>query len=258
MDVGINFQSARTTAMANLDTQSIQYQGGGATLKGFLATDKGRSGKRPGVLVVHEWWGLNDYIRRRARMLAEMGYVALAADIYGDGKTATSPAEATTLMNGILGNIKLAELRLTAARERLAAHPDVDATRIAAIGYCFGGAVVLHAARVGMPLRGVVSFHGALGSFHKPAPGSVTAKVLVCHGAADSLVPDSDIANFKQEMDAAKADYQFIAYPGALHGFTNPEADDKGKKYGIPLAYDAAVDKQSWQDMQDFFARIFA
>ena len=244
--------------MADLNTQTIEYGAGGAALKGFLATDKARSGKRPGVLVVHEWWGLNDYIRGRARKLAELGYAALAADIYGDGRTASTPAEATGLMNGILGDIKKAEERLGAARERLAAHPDVDADRIAAIGYCFGGAVVLHAARIGMPLRGVVSFHGALGSFHKPAPGTVEAKVLVCHGAADALVPDSDIANFKQEMDAAKADYRFVAYPGALHGFTNPEADEAAKKYGIPLAYDAAVDKQSWQDMQDFFARIFA
>lgn len=243
--------------MANLDTQTVDYSGGGAALKGFLATDTGRSGKRPGVLVVHEWWGLNDYIRGRARKLAELGYVALAADIYGDGKTASTPAEATGLMNGILGDIEKAEVRLAAARERLAAHPDVDPDRIAGIGYCFGGAVVLHAARIGMALRGVVSFHGALGSFHKPAPGSVKAKVLVCHGAADSLVPDSDIEAFKKEMDAAQADYRFVSYPGALHGFTNPEADEKAKKYGIPLAYDAKVDEQSWKDMQDFFKRIF-
>jgi len=244
--------------MAKVDTQTVEYRSGDAALKGYLATDTERSGKRPGVLVVHEWWGLNDYIRGRARMLAEMGYVALAADIYGDGATASSPAEATTLMNGILGDIKKAEVRLGAACDRLAAHPDVDPTRIAAIGYCFGGAVVLHAARIGMPLRGVVSFHGALGSFHKPAAGSVKAKVLVCHGAADSLVPDSDVASFKAEMDAARADYRFVAYPGALHGFTNPAADENAKTYGIPLGYDAAVDKQSWQDMQDFFGKIFA
>jgi dienelactone hydrolase len=244
--------------MADIHGEEVTYKGGDATLKGYLASDRGRSGKRPAVLVVHEWWGLNDYIRRRARMLAELGYVALAADIYGDGRTAATPAEATDLMNGILGNIKAGEERFAAAHEQLKAHPDVDASRIAAIGYCFGGAIVLHAARVGVPLRGVVSFHGALGSFHKPAAGTVKAKILVCHGAADMLVPDSDVDAFKQEMDAAKADYRFVAYPGALHGFTNPEADGNAKRYGIPLAYDAAVDQRSWQDMQEFFTRIFA
>ncbi|MDX2171218.1 MAG: dienelactone hydrolase family protein, partial [Deltaproteobacteria bacterium] len=162
-------------------------------MKGELAVDRARSGKRPGVLVVHEFWGVNDYIRRRARMLAELGYVALAADIYGDGKVATTPPEAMALMNGVLGNIRQGEERFAAAHETLKAHPDVDPSRIAAIGYCFGGAMVLHAARIGTPLRGVVSFHGALGSFHKPAAGTVKAKILVCHGAADSLVPDKDV-----------------------------------------------------------------
>ena len=244
--------------MADIHSEDVTYKAGDTTLKGYLAVDRARTGKRPGVLVVHEWWGVNDYIRRRVRMLAELGYVALAADIYGEGKTASTPAEATGLMNGILGNIQAGEQRFAAAYERLKAHPDVDASRIAAIGYCFGGAMVLHAARIGTPLRGVVSFHGALGSFHKPAAGAVKAKVLVCHGAVDVLVPDNDVESFKQEMDAAKADYLFVAYPGALHGFTNPEADDNAKRYGIPLGYDAAVDKRSWQDMQEFFTRVFA
>lgn len=244
--------------MADIHTEEVTYKAGEATLKGYLAVDRGRSGKRPGVLVVHEWWGLNDYIRRRARMLAELGYVALAADIYGEGRTAATPAEATALMSTILGDIKTGAERFTAAVERLKQHADVDASRVAAIGYCFGGAMVLHAARVGMPLRGVVSFHGALGSFHKPAAGSVKAGILVCHGAADVLVPDADVEAFKHEMDAAKANYRFVAYPGALHGFTNPEADDNAKRYGIPLGYDAAVDQRSWQDMREFFDRIFA
>jgi dienelactone hydrolase len=244
--------------MADIHTEEVTYSAGGSPLKGYLAVDRARAGKRPGVLVVHEWWGVNDYIRRRARMLAELGYVGFAADIYGEGRTAANPAEATALMNGILGNIKTAEERFAAATQRLETQADVDPTRIAAIGYCFGGAMVLHAARIGTPLRGVVSFHGALGSFHKPAAGSVKAKVLVCHGAADQLVPASDVDAFKREMDAARADYRFVAYPGALHGFTSPEADDNGKRYGIPLAYDAGVDQRSWQEMQEFFSRIFA
>ena len=244
--------------MADIKSEDVTYSAGGTTLKGFLAVDKARVGKRPGVIVVHEFWGVNDYMRRRARMLAELGYVALAADIYGEGKAATTPDKAMELMNGVLANIAAGEERFAAAHVRLKAHPEVDPDRIAAIGYCFGGAMVLHAARIGTPLRGVVSFHGALGSFHKPAPGSVKAKVLVCHGAADSLVPDADVAAFKQEMDTAEADYRFVAYPGALHSFTNPEADDVAKRFGLPLAYSAAVDQRSWQDMQEFFARIFA
>jgi dienelactone hydrolase len=154
--------------------------------------------------------------------------------------------------------MRAGEARFKAAYDLLASRPEVDGSRIAAIGYCFGGAVVLHAARIGMPLRGVVSFHGALGSFHKPAPGSVKAKVLVCHGAADRLVSQDEVDAFKQEMDQAKADYRFLAYPNALHGFTNPEATENGKRYGIPLAYDAEADRRSWQDMTDFLARVLA
>jgi dienelactone hydrolase len=238
--------------------EPVTYAAAGATLRGHLAVDRGRAGRRPGVLVVHEWWGLNDYIRRRARMLAELGYTALAADMYGEGRTAGTPDEAGKLMNAVLGDMKTGEARFRAAYARLQGDDTVDPERIAAIGYCFGGAVVLHAARVGMPLRGVVSFHGALGSFHRPAPGSVAAKILVCHGAADALVPDAEVAAFKQEMDQAKADYRFLAYPGALHGFTNPEADANGKKYGLPLAYDAEVDRRSWEDMRQFLERVFA
>ncbi len=243
---------------STMHTEPVTYTAGGVTLRGFLARDPGRQGPRPGVLAVHEWWGLNDYMRRRATMLAELGYTALAVDMYGDGKVADNPGDAGALMNAVLGNMKAGEERFAAAVATLAAQADVDRDHLAAIGYCFGGAVVLHAARIGTPLRGVVSFHGALGSFHRPAPGSVKAKILVCHGAADSLVPEADVANFKQEMDQAKADYRFVAYPGALHGFTNPDADAKAKQYGIPLGYDAAADRQSWQDMQEFLGRVLA
>jgi dienelactone hydrolase len=207
------------------------------------------------VLVVHEWWGLNDYIRGRARQLAALGYTALAVDMYGDGRTAADPAGATNLMNAALADRPALEARFGAAYDRLQAEPGVDPQRVAAIGYCFGGAVVLHAARIGLPLAAVVSFHGALGSFQKPAPGGVKAKVLVCHGAADALVPDADLAAFEQEMKDAQADYRVVKYPGALHGFTNPEADGNGKRYGLPLGYDAGADRQSWADMQQLFAR---
>ena len=240
-----------------IHTEPVTYSAGDTTLRGYLATDTSKQGKRPGVLVVHEWWGLNDYIKRRARMLAELGYGALGVDMYGDGRAADNAADAGALMNGVLGNMKAGEARFGAAYDLLASRPGVDGSRIAAIGYCFGGAVVLHAARIGMPLRGVASFHGALGSFHKPAPGSVKAKVLVCHGADDKLVSQDEVAAFKQEMDDAKADYRFVAYPNAMHGFTNPDATENGKRSGIPLAYDAEADRRSWQDMKEFLARVF-
>lgn len=243
--------------MADIRTETVTYTAGGTTLRGFLAHPASNA-KAPAVLVVHEWWGLNDYLRRRARMLAELGYTALAADMYGDGKTAADPAAANDAMNAALADRGALEGRLRAAVDRLQSEPGVDATRVAAIGYCFGGAVVLHAARIGMPLAAVVSFHGALGSFHKPAPGTVKAKVLVCHGAADALVPAADLAAFEQEMREAKADYRIVQYPGAKHGFTNPEADENGTKYGLPLAYDAAVDRQSWSDMRELFTRALA
>lgn len=161
-------------------------------------------------------------------------------------------------MKTALQDMSQGEARLKAGYELLKGAPTTDATHVAAIGYCFGGAMVLHAARIGMDLDGVVSFHGSLGAAHKPSPGSVRARILVCHGAADSLVPDTDVAAFKREMEDADADYRFEAYDGALHGFTNPDADENGKKYGLPLAYSAETDRRSWQLMQDFFGAIFA
>ena len=240
---------------ADIRTEKVSYSADGAGLEGYLACDTGSEGPRPGVLVVHEWWGLDDYIRGRARQLAELGYCALAVDMYGGGRTAADPEQAGALMNGALADMAGAEARFRAARARLAGDARCDAGRIAAIGYCFGGAIVLHAARIGMDLRAVVSFHGSLGSFHKPEPGSVRARVLVCHGARDRLVPDAEVAAFRAEMDEAGADCEFIAYEGALHGFTNPHATANGEKYGLPLAYDAASDARSWQDMRDLFEK---
>jgi len=243
---------------SNLHTETVRLNADGTQLDCYLARQKNGDAPHPGVIVVQEWWGLNDYIRRRTRMLAELGYTALAVDMYGGGQVADNPDDAGRLMNGVLSDMSQAESRMGAALECLQNDASVDANRIAAIGYCFGGAVVLHAARKGMPLAGVVSFHGALGSFHTPAPGSVGAKVLVCHGAEDVLVPEDSVTALKDEMQAAGADFRFIAYPGALHGFTNPDADGNGKKYGLPLAYSKDTDERSWQEMQAFFKEIFA
>lgn len=243
---------------SGMHTETVALNADGTDMQCYLAYDANNDARRPGVLVIHEWWGLNDYIRRRANMLAEQGYTALAVDMYGGGEVADNPDDAGRLMNGVLGDFSQAESRMGAALEYLQNHETVDARRIAAIGYCFGGAMVLHAARTGMPLAGVVSFHGALGSAHTPAPGSVRAKVMVCHGADDSLVPEEQVAGIKEEMQAAGADLRFIAYPGALHGFTNPEADANGQKYGLPLAYHEDTDRRSWQEMHTFFKEIFA
>ena len=237
--------------------EQITYRAGTTDLIGWAVEGSGPM-PRPGVLVVHEWWGLNDYIRGRAEQLGDLGYEALAVDMYGAGQTGSSPDEANALMSAALGDVPALEARFEAALDALKARPGVDGSKIAAIGYCFGGAVVLHAARIGLPLAGVASFHGSLGSFHTPAPGSVKAKILVCHGAADALVPEADVEAFKAEMDAAKADYKFEAYPGALHGFSNPDATANGERYGMPLAYDADADAKSWAEMKSFFQKIFA
>ena len=243
---------------SSLHTETVQLDADGVELECFVAYDSQRDGPRPAVLIIHEWWGLTDYLRRRAKMLAELGYTALAVDMYGGGEVADNPDDAARLMNGVLGDMSQADSRLGVALAYLQNLDSVDSRHIAAIGYCFGGAMVLHAARTGLPLAGVVSFHGALGSAHKPAPGSVRAKVMVCHGADDVLVPDDSVAALKEEMQAAGADLRFVAYPGALHGFTNPDADANGEKYGLPLAYSADTDQRSWQDMQTFFKEIFA
>ena len=241
--------------MSSIQTESLTYSANGTSLKGQLAYDAER-GPSPGVMVIHEWWGLDEYIKGRTEQLAGLGYSALAIDMYGDGKTAGNPDEAGALMTAVLDDMDTGTARLKAAYEALSGHTSTN-NHLAAIGYCFGGAMVLHMARIGMQMDAVASFHGSLGSFHKPGPGEVKAKVLVCHGAADEFIPEDDITNFKAEMEAAGADYEFIAYEGALHGFTSKEATNNGKKYGLPLAYDEAADQQSWQAMLDLFGKVF-
>lgn len=237
-------------------SETLAYDAGGKVCRSYFAA-AGQPG-RPGILVFPEWWGMNDYAKRRADMLAALGYNALAVDMYGDGAVAGNPQEAGELMNSVLGDMEnVGTPRIAGALAALKAQSQVG-EKAAAIGYCMGGAMVLHAARLGMDLKAVVSFHGSLGSFHTPEAGSVSTRILVCHGAADVLVPDDEVAAFKQEMDAAGADYTFTAYDGALHGFTNPEATAKGEKYGLPLAYSEDVDNQSWSDMQAFLTESLA
>ncbi len=245
------------TVNAAVSGKEVSYQAGAVTLKGYLATDTAVQGKRPGILVVHEWWGLNAYARKRADMLAALGYTALAIDMYGDGRTAEHPDDAGKFAGAIGKDPELMKARFMAALEFLNRQPDVDASRTAAIGYCFGGGVVLEMARQGVDVNAVVSFHGSLGGNTTPEKGAVRARVLVLNGGADPFVTAEQIAAFRAEMDAAGANYTFVNYPGVKHAFTNPEADRLGERFELPLAYDADADAASWQAMQDLFGEVF-
>ena len=246
-----------TMAQAAIQTREVPYTAAdGTRLVGYHAWDDAISGPRPGVIVVHEWWGLNDYAKRRARDLAALGYSALAVDMYGDGRNTQHPDDAKAFMNAALADPAIPKARFQAGLDLLKAQPQTDPARLAAIGYCFGGKVVLDMARQGLPLAAVVSFHGALVTATPATPGSVKAKVLVEHGAADSFITAEQIAAFKAEMDQAGADYRFVELPGAKHGFSNPDADAH-KGHGLDLGYQKEADERSWVDMQALFKDVF-
>lgn len=236
-------------------TEEISYSAGGADLTGYLAMPRNAE-NRPGVLVVHEWWGHNDYVRERAEMLAELGYVAFALDMYGDGKLAEHPKDAQKFMMEVVNNQDVARARFQTALAVLKSQPQVNPEQVAAIGYCFGGAVVLSMARAGADLDAVVSFHGALGGL-PPVAEDADAHVLVLNGAADPMVTDEQIQAFEDSMDAAGMNYQFVEYEGAKHAFTNPAATEKGGQFNLPLEYNAEADADSWQRMRQFLAEIF-
>lgn len=244
-------------AQAAVVGKTVEYQADGVTMKGYMAHDDAIKGKRPGVLVVHEWWGLNDYAKRRANMLAEAGYVALAVDMYGEGKTADNPKDAGALAGSINKNPPLARARFAAAEKFLNSQPLVRKGELAALGYCFGGGVVLNMARFGEPLKGVVTFHGVLATDVSVKPGSIKPKIRVFTGEADPIVPPEQVEAFKTEMANAKADWQLVSYPGVKHTFTNPEADVYAAKFGLPLKYDAHADQSSWAHTMDFLKSIF-
>lgn len=242
---------------AALHEENVEYRVGDTVLKGYLAWDDAKGDNQPGVLVVHEWWGLNDYARMRAKMLAELGYTALAVDMYGDGKNSEHAKDAKAFMLSVNETQGLAQQRFLAAKAFLTSRSNVNKDKIAAIGYCFGGSTVLNMARSGVDLKAVVSFHGNLVTQTPAQPGQVKAKVLVLNGAADKFVTLESIEAFKKEMVDAGVDYQFVNYPGALHGFTNPDADRLGKANSLAVAYDAEADKQSWAAMQQLFKDVF-
>lgn len=250
----VNFS---TTIHAEVVGKEVNYSADGVNFKGYIAFDKSIRGKRPGVLVVHEWWGLNDYARKRADMLAKSGYVAMALDMYGEGKQASHPEDAGKFSSAIAKNLGEAEKRFMAAYQLLQLHPLTEKDKIAAIGYCFGGGIVLAMARRGIDLKGVASFHGSLGIGAPAEKGKVKAQVLVLNGEADPFTKPEQIAAFKEEMNHAGVKYEFINYPGAKHSFTNPDADKYGKKFSLPLAYNKEADVASWKKMQEFLKEIF-
>lgn len=249
--------SLTSSVWAEIKTEVIDYQVDEVALQGYLAWDDAIKGTRPAILVVHEWWGHNAYARQRADKLAKLGYTAFALDLYGKGKEADHPKQAKAFMNAVLEKQGLVKNRFQAAIDQLKQHDSVDKDKISAIGYCFGGGVVLEMARVGMDLDGVASFHGGLGTKNPAEKGKVLAKVKVFNGADDPMVPAEQISAFEKEMQAAGVDYELINYPDTKHSFTNPVADEVGKKFGLPLAYNADADKDSWQKLQDFLTHLY-
>lgn len=261
---GSESSSNSDTAAAKTDTvkpiaikeENVDIKADTTTMKSFVAYDESKTDKRPIVLVVPEWWGVTDFTRSKARQLAQEGYFALVVDMYGNGTTADNPGDAMKYAGGFYKNAKLATARLLAALDKAKTYSQADSSKTAAIGFCFGGSMVLNAAKLGAPLDGVVSFHGGLQGV-APAKNIVTSKILVCNGAADPYVPAKDVANFKKQLDSAGVPYTFKDYPDAKHAFTNPQADEYAKKFNMGVGYNETADKNSWNDMKSFFADLW-
>lgn len=240
---------------AEVKTESIEYQADGQSFTGYLAYDDSLSGKRPGILVVHEWWGLGEHEKNSARKLAELGYVAFVVDMYGSGKLTDKPDQAKAWMQEVTTDVDWWRERAKQGIEQLKKQSRVDAEKLAAIGYCFGGGTVLQLAYGGSELKGVVSFHGSLPVPDKAAYGKITPRILVAHGNADGFVPRDLVNQFQVVLDEANASWEMITYGNVRHSFTNPKADSRGME---ALKYDAYADKHSWQAMQHFFNTLFA
>lgn len=249
-------QTKKETVEVNVRGTEISYKADDITMNGYIAYDASTTGKRPGILVVHEWWGHNEHTRNRADMLAELGYVALAVDMYGDGKQAAHPEDAMKFSSTVMGNFESAKTRFNAAIETLKSNPNVDPEQIGAIGYCFGGSVILAMANAGLDLEGVAAFHAGLQLPVMPGK-DLTARVLVMNGDDDPFITTEQIENFTSALKTAEADYQYISYEGAVHAFTNPGATELGQKFNLPLAYNAEADSASWEEMKNFFSNTF-
>jgi len=247
--------SSAQLVQAELQTETINYHDGDAPLQGYLVWDDAIQGPRPGIMVVHEWWGLNDYARERANQLAKAGYVAFAADMYGNRQVTKHPSQAQEWMKVITGDVdgwrKRAELGLTQLRD----HPTSNPDKLAAIGYCFGGATVMQMAYAGADLQAAVSFHGSLPAVSEQDGGNIKARILAFHGDADAFTPKKNVDAFEASLEQAGADWQLLVFGGVRHSFTNQDAAN----YGIPnLEYNAEADTASWDYMQSYFKRVFA
>ncbi|PWU13219.1 MAG: dienelactone hydrolase [Bdellovibrio sp.] len=248
------FFGLETSSIAKVIGQAVTYKEGSTELEGYLAYDDTKTGKLPGVLVVHDWMGVGPNVKRRAEQLAQLGYVAFAADVYGKGVHPTDPKAAGETAGRYKGDRKLFRARVLAGLEELKKNKSVDNQKLAAIGYCFGGTGVLELARSGAPVVGVVSFHGGLESPTPQDAKNIKGKVLVLHGADDPFVPEKDVKGFEDEMRAAGIDWELVKYSKAVHAFTIPEAGSNPK---TGAAYNAEADRRSWIAMQNFFGEIF-
>ena len=243
-------------AVVKVTGTEVTYVSDSTKLKGYIAYDENKKGQRPGILIVHEWWGHNDYVRERADMLAELGYTAIAVDMYGDGKQANHPDDAGKFAMSVMTNLPEATARFDAAIKLLRQHESVDGEKLAAIGYCFGGSVALTMANNGADLDAVAAFHSGVALPVMPNK-NLKARVLVCNGADDPFVSPESITTFKTAMDSIGATYEYIAYPGVKHSYTSKEADINGEKFKLPLAYDANADQKSWESLQQLLKDVF-
>lgn len=258
--IGINQNIQASDKLKTLNTtikeENVSYNGDGIKMKGFVAYDGSTNKKRPVVLIVHEWWGLTDYTKERAKQLAALGYLAIAVDMYGDGKIAENPEEAGKLAGQFYKDPMMAKRRFDAALAKIKSYAIADTNNIAAIGYCFGGGIVLNVARLGENLKGVVSFHGNLVGV--PVDKKLLkADILICHGEADKVVTSEDVTKFKKQMNDVGASYTFKSYANATHAFSNPKSTETGKKFSMPIEYNASADKASFEEMKTFFDKIF-
>jgi len=238
-------------------TTEVNAKVGDQEFTGYLAYDDTISGKRPGVLVMHEWWGHDDYARKRARMLAGLGYTAFALDMYGTGKHADHPDDAKAMMTSVVSNMPEAKKRFQAAHKILMDHKTVASNKTAAIGYCMGGGLALGMGRAGEDLDGIIVLHGSLGTKTPAKKGQIKARVLVMTGGADPFVPAEQVQAFKNEMDDAGVQYEIKVYPEAKHSFSVQGSEVTGKKFNMPMAYNKAADEDSWQRIQAFLKGIF-
>lgn len=247
-------EKAAKTVEPRYAIESVTYKDDTTTLQGVIAYDANDSSKRPIVLVVPEWWGVEEFTRSKATELVRLGYIAMAVDMYGNGKVADNPKDALAWATPFYADPQMAKKRLAAALDEVKKHPRADASRVAAIGFCFGGSMILNAAKMGEDLKAVVSFHGGLEGV-PPQKDKLKSRILVCHGGNDSFVPQAQVEAFKKQLDSVGASYEFIVYPGATHAFTNPKADENARKFNMPIAYDPAADSASWKDMKTFLEK---